>query len=248
MQMFDVAFSRRMCCSRVWSASRYAGRPSASTDIPTRRPGRSRSSPARTAMNAACGPPYQSGTPKRWDEPTATSAPHSPGGRSSGQRQQVRGHGNQRPAGVGFLGQRVEVTQGPRGARVLLDHAEELAVGQAGVEVDAPRRRCPSGARRVLEYGQGLGQAVGVHHHDGRRRRRLRRRIRVTASATAVLSSSRDALAVSSPVRSLTMVWKFRRASRRPWLISGWYGVYAVYQAGLSRTLRRMTGGVMVPW
>ena len=69
----------------------------------------------------------------------------------------------------------------------------------------------------------------------------------VTASATAVLSSSREALAVSSPVRSVTIVWKFRRASNRPWLISGWYGVYAVYHAGLSSTLRRTTPGVMVP-
>ena len=49
------------------------------------------------------------------------------------------------------------------------------------------------------------------------------------------------------PVRSLTMVWKFRSASSRPWEISGWYGVYAVYQAGLSSTFRRMTGGVIVP-
>ena len=28
------------------------------------------------------------------------------------------------------------------------------------------------------------------------------------------------------------MVWKFSSASSRPWEISGWYGVYAVYQAG----------------
>ena len=27
VQMFEVAFSRRMCCSRVWSASRWAGSP-----------------------------------------------------------------------------------------------------------------------------------------------------------------------------------------------------------------------------
>ena len=53
----------------------------------------------------------------------------------------------------------------------------------------------------------------------------LRRRIRVTASATAVPSSSNDALAVSRPVRSATIVWKFNNASSRPWLISGWYGV-----------------------
>ena len=39
VQMFDVAFSRRMCCSRVCRARRWAGRPAASTDTPTRRPG-----------------------------------------------------------------------------------------------------------------------------------------------------------------------------------------------------------------
>ncbi len=50
------------------------------------------------------------------------------------------------------------------------------------------------------------------------------------------------------PVRSLTIVWKLMSASRRPWLISGWYGVYAVYHAGFSSTLRWMTGGVMVSW
>ena len=45
------------------------------------------------------------------------------------------------------------------------------------------------------------------------------------ASAAAVASSSSEALAISSPVRSLTRVWKFSIASSRPWLISGWYGV-----------------------
>ena len=45
----------------------------------------------------------------------------------------------------------------------------------------------------------------------------------------------------------MTTVWNVSSASRRPWLISGWYGVYAVYQAGFSSTCRRMTGGVTVP-
>ena len=44
-----------------------------------RRPGNARSSPVRTAMKPACGPPNPIGTPKRWAEPTAISAPHSPG-------------------------------------------------------------------------------------------------------------------------------------------------------------------------
>ena len=75
-----------------------------------------------------------------------------------------------------------------------------------------------------------------------------RRRAIAIASAAAVGSSSSDAFAISIPVRSLTIVWKLRSASRRPWEISGWYGVYAVYHDGSSSTLRWMTGGVTVPW
>ncbi len=73
------------------------------------------------------------------------------------------------------------------------------------------------------------------------------RRQSVMASAAAVASSSIEAFAIAMPVRSVTIVWKLRSASRRPWEISGWYGVYAVYQAGLSKTLRWMTPGVCVP-
>ncbi len=80
VQMFDVAFSRRMCCSRVCRAMRSAGLPSASTDTPMIRPGSLRLNASRVAMNAAWGPPKPIGTPKRWELPTATSAPHSPGG------------------------------------------------------------------------------------------------------------------------------------------------------------------------
>ena len=42
------------------------------------------------------------------------------------------------------------------------------------------------------------------------------------ASAAAVASSSRDALATGSPVRSAIRVWKFSSPSRRPWAISAW--------------------------
>ena len=65
------------------------------------------------------------------------------------------------------------------------------------------------------------------------------------ASAAAVASSRREALASSIPVRSETIVWNIKSASRRPWLISAWYGVYCVYHAGFSKTLRKITGGVM---
>ncbi len=68
---------------------------------------------------------------------------------------------------------------------------------------------------------------------------------RCIASAAAVPSSSSEALATSNAVRSITIVWKFKSASRRPCAISAWYGVYCVYQPGFSSTLRKMTGGVM---
>ena len=48
------------------------------------------------------------------------------------------------------------------------------------------------------------------------------RRIKVIASAAAVPSSSSDAFATGSPVRSPTMVWKLSSASSRPCEISGW--------------------------
>ena len=51
------------------------------------------------------------------------------------------------------------------------------------------------------------------------------RRDIVIASAAAVASSSSDALAISISVRSMIICWKIIKASRRPWLISGWYGV-----------------------
>ena len=44
----------------------------------------------------------------------------------------------------------------------------------------------------------------------------------VMASAAAVASSSMEALAMSMPVRSVTMVWKLTSASMRPWEISAW--------------------------
>ena len=80
VQMLLVALSRRMCCSRVWMDSRSAGFPRESFDTPTMRPGICRLNSLRVAKNAACGPPYPSGTPKRCALPTATSAPSSPGG------------------------------------------------------------------------------------------------------------------------------------------------------------------------
>ena len=50
----------------------------------------------------------------------------------------------------------------------------------------------------------------------------LTRRHKVIASAQAVASSKSEALEMSNPVRSHTMVWKFSNPSKRPCEISAW--------------------------
>ena len=58
VQMLLVALSRRMCCSRVCSAMRRAGLPSASFETPMMRPGQVALVARRVvAKKAACGPP-----------------------------------------------------------------------------------------------------------------------------------------------------------------------------------------------
>jgi len=73
--MLLVAFSRRMCCSRVCNAKRNAGRPAWSVLTPTKRPGSVRAIDSVVAMYAAWGPPNPIGTPNRWADPIAMSAP-----------------------------------------------------------------------------------------------------------------------------------------------------------------------------
>mmetsp|Transcript_47057 Transcript_47057/g.145643 ORF Transcript_47057/g.145643 Transcript_47057/m.145643 type:complete len:292 (+) Transcript_47057:867-1742(+) len=80
VQTFDVALSRRMCCSRVCSVSLYAGFPRRSMDSPMMRPGILRTCFLLVAKKAADGPPNHMGTPNRCIEPTTTSAPNSLGG------------------------------------------------------------------------------------------------------------------------------------------------------------------------
>ena len=71
--------------------------------------------------------------------------------------------------------------------------------------------------------------------------------------ARAIRTLSSLIKAVATPLISMWSKFKptdwskLRSASRRPCEISGWYGVYAVYQAGFCRMFRVTTGGVYVP-
>ena len=79
----------------------------------------------------------------------------------------------------------------------------------------------PSGAARVCSSAR----VWGWHRSEIRKRSLVdlpALRASSMASAAAVASSSSEALAISMPVRSATMVWKLSSASSRPWEISGW--------------------------
>ncbi len=239
VQMFEVAFSRRMCCSRVCSASRSAGRPAVSVLTPTMRPGIARAARSWAARNPAWGPPNPIGTPKRCAEPMAMSAPSWPGGTPSTHASRSVATTTRPPASwiCSITGRQsgtspVEVGRLRRAPK----HPAETS------STSPTTSSMPTGSARVASTAIVWGW-VSWWTTNRRDSLRVRRRAIVIASAAAVASSSSEALVIGSPVSSLTIVWKSSSASSRPWLISGWYGVYAVYHAGSSSTLRRITAG-----
>ena len=62
-QMFDVAFSRRMCCSRVLQSHAVRGPALLSTDTPMMRPAPVARTRRASQKTPACGPAVTSGTP-----------------------------------------------------------------------------------------------------------------------------------------------------------------------------------------
>ncbi len=220
MQMFEVAFSRRMCCSRVCSDSRYAGRPSASTDTPTRRPGSCRSSPARTARYPAWGPPKPIGTPKRCVVPTATSAPSEPGERSSVRARRSAATTASPPwswiAAMTSLGS--QTRPAAPGNWMKPPKASGTASGSSK---DTTRTSIPSASARWRSSAIVCGRASASTRNTLDALFEARRASSIP-STTAVDSSSIDAPAVAIPVRSVTIVWKVMSASSLPCEISGW--------------------------
>ena len=62
------------------------------------------------------------------------------------------------------------------------------------------------------------------------------------ASAATVKPSYPDAFETSMPVSSQIAVWYSKIAWRTPWLISGWYGVYAVRNSPRWRIVSTIAG------
>ena len=145
--MLWVAFSRRMCCSRVWSASTNPRRPSASSVSPAILPGIRRRCASVAQKNPNDGPPKSSRPPSGCPSPTATSTPHSPGWPQHAQGQRVDRGDGQRTRLPGRRGEGLQVLHRPQEVRVL----------------DEQRRRVGIDRRRQLV---GVGQASLEAHLD----------------------------------------------------------------------------------
>jgi len=166
-------------------------------------------------------PPKPNGTPKRWLLPTTMSAPTLPR-HQQGQCQQVGRHGDEAAPPVHRIDDRPVLANVAGAAGYCQQHAEGVGRRGRGVvahlHLDAERL----GARAHHAIVCVVQSAETKKRFDPLLQERL---ASVIASAAAVASSSSDALAISIPVRSPIMVWKFSSASIRPCEISAWYGV-----------------------
>ena len=225
VQMFEVAFSRRICCSRVCRARRIAGWPAASWLTPTRRPGMWRLKLSRVAMKPACGPPKPIGTPKRCAEPTTMSAPISPGGvsstRASGSAATIASAPESCASVISAVRSRTAPVEPGYCSSTAKGFAARIASRSPGA---MSARVMPSGRARVATTARVCGCRSVATASTSLPVRATACAIDI-ASAAAVASSSSEALAISMPVSSVTSVWKFSSASSRPCAISAWYGV-----------------------
>ena len=154
VQMFEVAFSRRMCCSRVCSAKRKPGVPSRSLETPTSRPGKRAFQPGADGDEAR----VRSAVEQRYAEPLAgpDSDVGTPLPRRRRQRQghQVAGRDHHGAAGVRTIRDRPQLLgagEPTAGAGGLHEHGEQVdlldRLGQrlAGHDDLDPQRSGPGG-------------------------------------------------------------------------------------------------------
>ena len=197
-------------------------------------------------MNPACGPPKPSGTPNRWAEPTTTSAPHSPGAGSRVSASRSAATATTAPRSLAAAATADQSRTSPDAPGYCSSSPAISPSGSPSAATSRTSIGMPIGFARVRITAMVCGRQSASSTTGAVGAVRDTRRASATASAAAVASSSRLAFAVGSPDRSATTVWKFSSASSRPCAISGWYGVYAVYQDGFSMMFRRITGGVIV--
>mmetsp|Transcript_34871 Transcript_34871/g.87735 ORF Transcript_34871/g.87735 Transcript_34871/m.87735 type:complete len:207 (-) Transcript_34871:1983-2603(-) len=206
--MLLVAFSRRMCCSRVCSAMRSAGLPDESFEMPMMRPGMRRVNfSSATARKAAWGPPKPMGTPNLCEFPSTMSKPNSPGARSSTHASRSVTHADRPPFSCTSLICLVKSRTWPSRPGYANRAPHSLEFGKSNVSGSPTCTLCcGNGSARDSTTAMVCGEQFwSMKNSEERLVARLRHMECV--SAAAVASSSKEAFAMRMPVRSVTMVW-----------------------------------------
>ena len=132
VQTLLVAFSRRMCCSRVCSVRTKQRLPRRSTVWPAMRPGMRRTRFSRQAMMPRYGPPYCIGVPSVWPSATAMSAPQSPGRFKQAEADRIERGDDAAPGVVSDFGERGGVFDAAEEVRLLDDDAGGFMIDDGG--------------------------------------------------------------------------------------------------------------------
>ena len=147
--MLCVAFSRRMCCSRVCSVSTKPRRPSTSRVSPAIRPGILRRKRSAAAKNPNDGPPKSSRLPSVWPSPTQMSTPCSPGGFRMPSGSGSAAHTTSAPVRPPGLGQLAELLDRAQEVGLLDEHGGGVVVDRGGERLDV--RGALGGQRHLLD-------------------------------------------------------------------------------------------------
>ncbi len=192
------------------------------------------------------------GTPNRWELPTTTSAPMVPGLFSTSNAIKSVANTDRASSAAMASTNAVKSSTFPLASGYCTKYpntppsAARAAMAVRG-KTSISNSRCAARVRRTLKvWGKTASSTKNVWAPALACARGRAANNIAMASEAAVPSSSNDAFATSMSVRSVTIVWKLSKASKRPWAISAWYGVYAVYHPGFSSTFRRITLGTSV--
>ena len=230
--MLEVAFSRRMCCSRACRVSTKPRCPRRPPSAPTRRPGISRMSLLRQAKKPEVRPAEGQGMPSPCPSPTAMSAPVVARGSSSSPARWGRRRPRTRRAR--WLTRSTRPCRSSRQPKKLGCWTTTQAVRGRPA---SPPARLDAGdpvRQRSLRYVEVLGAEVGTHgtaRYSGctvpRRTHACRSRRVRSAAISDRLGQGRGAV-VHGGVGHVhagqlaDQLWNSKMACSVPWLISGW--------------------------
>ena len=211
VQMLCVAFSRRMCCSRVCRARTKPRRPSTSIVSPAIRPGIRRICSSVRRRSRTTGRRKSRRLPSGWPSPTAMSTPQSPGVRRMPRAIGSQAATSRAPASWAISAIALEILDAAEEVRVLDEDRGGLVVdrlGEASRSVTPPAERAPPRPRpgsRSSRCGESHGcadEGPGRRRTGGASSRRSpgsRRRRRSTGPRTGRRSRAAGRSARSSP-------------------------------------------------